>query len=109
MYRSGSSGSAKAAVGSERIEKQMRKTGNTEFVFERLKIHTEGNVFLPMQALNELRREGIKELTEKIQMQYRREEADCETETKKPWKRTAPERNAVYLRLCSQKHSLRQR
>ena len=36
-----------------------------------------------MQALNELRREGIKELTEKIQMQYRREEADCETETKK--------------------------
>lgn len=93
----------------KRIEKQMRKTGNTEFVFERLKIHTEGNVFLPMQALNELRREGIKELTEKIQMQYRREEADCETETKKPWKRTAPERNAVYLRLCSQKHSLRQR
>ncbi len=67
----------------KRIEKQMRKTGNTEFVFERLKIHTEGNVFLPMQALNELRREGIKELTEKIQMQYRREEADCETETKK--------------------------
>ncbi len=40
----------------KRIEKQMRKTGNTEFVFERLKIHTEGNVFLPMQALNELRR-----------------------------------------------------
>lgn len=67
----------------ERIEKQMRKTGNTEFVFERLKIHTEGNVFLPMQALNELRREGIGELTEKIQMQYRREEADCETEIKR--------------------------
>ena len=67
----------------KRIEKQMRKTGNTEFVFERLKIHTEGNVFLPMQALNELRREGIKDLTEKIQMQYRREEADCETEIKK--------------------------
>ena len=67
----------------ERIEKQMRKTGNTEFVFERLKIHTEGNVFLPMQALNELRREGIGELTEKIQMQYRREEADYETEIKR--------------------------
>ena len=61
----------------KRIEKQMRKTGNTEFVFERLKIHTEGNVFLPMQALNELRREGIEELTEQIQMQYRREEAGC--------------------------------
>ena len=30
-----------------------------------------------MQALNELRREGIEELTEQIQMQYRREEAGC--------------------------------
>lgn len=60
-----------------RIEKQMRKTGNTEFTFDNLKILIEGNVFLPMQALNELRREGIEELTEQIQMQYRREEAGC--------------------------------
>lgn len=60
-----------------RIEKQMRKTGNTEFTFDNLEILIEGNVFLPMQALNELRREGIEELTEQIQMQYRREEAGC--------------------------------
>lgn len=60
-----------------RIEKQMRKTGNTEFTFDNLKILVEGNVFLTMQALNELRREGIEELTEQIQMQYRREEAGC--------------------------------
>ena len=42
-----------------RIEKQMRKTGNTEFTFDNLEVLIEGNVFLPMQALNELRREGI--------------------------------------------------
>ena len=60
-----------------RIEKQMRKTGNTEFTFDNLEILIEGNVFLPMQALNELRREGIEELTEQIQMQYRREDAGC--------------------------------
>lgn len=60
-----------------RIEKQMRKTGNTEFTFDNLEILVKGNVFLPMQALNELRREGIEELTEQIQMQYRREEAGC--------------------------------
>lgn len=35
-----------------------------------------------MQALRTAKRRN-KELTEKIQMQYRREEADCETETKK--------------------------
>lgn len=60
-----------------RIEKQMRKTGNTEFTFDNLEILIEGNVFLTMQALNELRREGIEELTEQIQMQYRREDAGC--------------------------------
>ena len=64
-----------------RIEKQMRKTGNTEFTFDNLEILIEGNVFLPMQALNELRREGIEELTEQIQMQYRREEAGCGMKT----------------------------
>ena len=64
-----------------RIEKQMRKTGNTEFTFDNLEILVEGNVFLTMQALNELRREGIEELTEQIQMQYRREEAGCGMKT----------------------------
>lgn len=64
-----------------RIEKQMRKTGNTEFTFDNLEILIEGNVFLLMQALNELRREGIEELTEQIQMQYRREEAGCGMKT----------------------------
>lgn len=64
-----------------RIEKQMRKTGNTEFTFDNLEILIEENVFLPMQALNELRREGIEELTEQIQMQYRREEAGCGMKT----------------------------
>ena len=64
-----------------RIEKQMRKTGNTEFTFDNLEVLIEGNVFLPMQALNELRREGIEELTEQIQMQYRREEAGCGMKT----------------------------
>ena len=34
-----------------------------------------------MQALNELRRKGIEELTEQIQMQYRREEAGCGMKT----------------------------
>ena len=57
-----------------RIEKQMRKTGNTEFVFEHLEVRTKGNVFLPMQALNELRRAGLEKLEEKIRQQYRREE-----------------------------------
>lgn len=55
-----------------RVEKQMRKTGNTEFVFDRLDIEMTGDIFLPMQALNELRREAIEELTQQILSRYKR-------------------------------------
>lgn len=70
----------KAPLDRERIEKQMRKTGNTDFVFDKLKIQIEGNVFLPMQSLNELRREGLAALRERILKTYHREQIayeDC--------------------------------
>lgn len=56
-----------------RIEKQMRKTGNTEFEFDKLDIEMQGSLFMPMQALNELRRTGLEALEHKILASYRRE------------------------------------
>lgn len=56
-----------------RIETQMRKTGNTPFQFDRLDILLSGNVFLPLQQLNELRREGLERLEKEITGAYRRE------------------------------------
>ena len=50
----------------ERVERQMRKTGDEPFCFQDLKIRIEGEVFLPMQALNSLRREGIGRLKEAL-------------------------------------------
>lgn len=55
-----------------RIEKQMRKTGNTEFEFETFEVELSGRLFMPMQSLNELRRLGIETLEEKILSAYRR-------------------------------------
>ena len=55
-----------------RIEKQMRKTGNTPFEFEKLEIELHGEVFLPMQALNELRRKAFATLEQEILSEYRR-------------------------------------
>ena len=55
-----------------RIEKQMRKTGNTEFEFETFEVELTGRLFMPMQSLNELRRLGIEALEEKILSAYRR-------------------------------------
>lgn len=60
-----------------RTEKQMRKTGNTEFRFDQFCVETDGEVFLPVQALNELRRKGVQELTENILCKYRREEPEA--------------------------------
>lgn len=50
----------------ERIRRQMLKTGNTEFVFEQLDIEIDGDVFLPMQQLNELRRTALELLEKQI-------------------------------------------
>ena len=61
-------------MNAERVEKQMRKTGNTLFEFDKFKIELDGNLFMPMQALNELRRIGIEALEKQILLSFRRTE-----------------------------------
>lgn len=56
-----------------RIERQMRKTGNTPFEFEKMDIELHGNLFMPMQSLNELRRTALEELEKRIVSAYRRD------------------------------------
>lgn len=56
----------------ERIRKQMMKTGETEFAFESLDIYMGEGIFLPMQQLNELRRNALEKLRQKVLAQYRR-------------------------------------
>lgn len=50
----------------ERIKKQLQKTGNTEFEFETLDVELHGDVFLPMQQLNEMRRNALEQLEKTI-------------------------------------------
>lgn len=57
----------------EKLLKQLRKTGNTPFVFEHLEAKLSGACFMPVQALNELRRRGLEQLTQAILTPYRRE------------------------------------
>ena len=63
-----------------RIEKQMRKTGNTEFEFDRLDIEINGNIFVPMQALNDIRRRALEEIEACILQAYRRVESEVRPE-----------------------------
>lgn len=64
----------KQAMDVERVEKQMRKTGNTEFEFDQLMVEIKGKVFIPMQNLNELRRSALEKLEEKIRGSYFRDQ-----------------------------------
>lgn len=65
-----------------RVEKQMRKTGNTQFMLDKMEVCVDGELFLPMQALNELRRDAIAALTERLLSDYRRK-ADRDAQSKK--------------------------
>ena len=56
----------KQPLSADRVEKQMRKTGQTPFVFDTLEIMTDEAGFLPMQSINELRRQGLEELQKEI-------------------------------------------
>ena len=50
----------------ERIRAQIGKTGETDFYFEKLSVDTDGCSFAPMGALNQLRREALSGLREKL-------------------------------------------
>lgn len=58
----------------ERMEKQLNKTGNTPFYFRSLQVETEGNCFIPVQELNELRRSAFEELKAQLLSRFRRQE-----------------------------------
>lgn len=66
----------KQPVARERVETQMNKTGNALFRFDSLEIDMDEDLFLPMQLLNELRREGMEELEAAITASFARTAPD---------------------------------
>ncbi len=56
----------------EKVKKQMEKTGNTPFVFEHLEIQMDDGLFLPLQSLNELRRNALEQLETGFLKQFSR-------------------------------------
>lgn len=56
----------------DRIEKQLLKTGQSPYKFSKLQVEVFGETFVPMQSLNELRREAIHQLQEEVVLSFRR-------------------------------------
>ena len=62
----------KQPTSEESIRKQMLKTGDTPFEFEDLIIENGNDVFIPVSALNSLRRHAFAALKEKMTLPYKR-------------------------------------
>ena len=73
-------GALKQPITEEKVVKQLNKTGGTPFRFEELAAEVKGDVFLPVQALNEIRRDGLEALKEAVLGQWMREELPCREE-----------------------------
>ena len=58
------------------VEKQLKKTGNTLFAFESLYIDMDEGLFIHVKTLNELRRDALDKLYQKILDRYRRDDSD---------------------------------
>lgn len=73
----------KQPVSEEKIREQLNKTGNSRFYFDSLEIMTSGSCFLPIQAVNSLRRNGLEQLEQELLIPFRRKALPCGTEEKK--------------------------
>lgn len=60
----------------EDLERQLGKTGDTPFVFDKLEIRLEGGVFCPVGELNRVRREALEKLEEACLLKSFREKKD---------------------------------
>lgn len=63
-------------VSPERLLKQLRKTGDSEFVFEDIQIRSDDAVFLPIQAVNALRRQALSDLKKEVLRNFERNTPD---------------------------------
>ena len=76
----------KQPLARQTVLEKMKKTGNTPFQFGQLELELEENSFLPVGALNELRRAGISRLTELVLQKYRRLPSNRQTAAPKEQK-----------------------
>ena len=56
----------------EDLRRQLMKTGNSDFIFQELKIEKDADIFIPNKELNELRRNALEQLKENLLVKYRR-------------------------------------
>ncbi len=62
----------KAPMTADAIKERLSKTGDSYFVMEEFTVQTSGNVFMPVKAVNELRRKALETLENQIKASIKR-------------------------------------
>lgn len=62
----------KIAVTEERVVSQLKKTGDTPYILNNINVYMDDNIFVSMSALNEIRREALKEMDEILSSRNKR-------------------------------------
>ena len=75
----------------ERCKSQLKKLGDTAFSAENIEINHEGNPFVPVSAINELRRTVCAEISDKICASYKKETKEITIEKHPLRKRGTPD------------------
>ncbi|QSX08675.1 U32 family peptidase [Alkalibacter rhizosphaerae] len=68
-----------APLTKERILEQLGKLNNTPFKAESLQVEMEGSLFMPVSAINQLRRQAVEALEELVLSKYRRTKIEAKT------------------------------
>ncbi len=68
------SAALKQPLSEEKVRENAEKTGNTPFVFESLEIEMDEAIFMPVKAINQLRRDALEQLEMLLMEKYRRQE-----------------------------------
>lgn len=100
----------KQPLSKETILDKMQKTGNTPFVFDTLEVTMDKDIFIPVGALNRLRRDGLAQLEEKFLENWRRNSAkefmprqrQFRKNTEKPQLRVLAEEREQFLTALKQ-------
>ena len=85
----------------EKLLKQINKTGGSPFFFEKLTGQVIGSCFLPVQALNSLRRKGMEELERALLAKFQRKASGMQLEPNGEEERKKEEAVKIYASLES--------
>lgn len=96
-----------APLTEERVRQQFIKTGDTPFEFEKLDIDMDGDVFMPVKAINELRRDALLKLRGDILSRYYPDDAkDIEPERTDRIRRKAGNNRTTFSALINDRELL---